>query len=30
MRESMSSEKLADRIRRMVSDLEKSADSGKT
>ncbi|MCF4998040.1 ligase-associated DNA damage response DEXH box helicase [Pseudomonas syringae] len=29
MRESMSSEKLADRIRRMVSDLEKSADTGK-
>jgi len=28
-RESMSSEKLADRIRRMVSDLEKTADSGK-
>ncbi|KAB0484996.1 ATP-dependent helicase Lhr and Lhr-like helicase [Pseudomonas reinekei] len=30
MRESMSSEKLADRIRRMVSDLEKTADTGKT
>jgi ATP-dependent Lhr-like helicase len=30
MRESMSSEKLADRIRRMVSDLEKSAANGKT
>ncbi|VVP06497.1 ligase-associated DNA damage response DEXH box helicase [Pseudomonas fluorescens] len=30
MRESMSSEKLADRIRRMVSDLEKSAATGKT
>jgi ATP-dependent Lhr-like helicase len=30
MRESMSSEKLADRIRRMVSNLEKTADSGKT
>jgi ATP-dependent Lhr-like helicase len=29
-RESMSSEKLADRIRRMVSDLEKSADCGDT
>ncbi|WP_445179528.1 ligase-associated DNA damage response DEXH box helicase [Pseudomonas sp. McL0111] len=29
MRESMSSEKLADRIRRMVGDLEKSADNGK-
>lgn len=29
MRESMSSEKLADRIRRMVSDLEKSAESTK-
>jgi ATP-dependent Lhr-like helicase len=29
MRESMSSEKLADRIRRMVGDLEKSADDGK-
>jgi ATP-dependent Lhr-like helicase len=29
MRESMSSEKLADRIRRMVGDLEKSADKGK-
>lgn len=29
MRESMSSEKLADRIRRMVSDLEKTAESGK-
>ncbi|WP_025110796.1 ligase-associated DNA damage response DEXH box helicase [Pseudomonas sp. H1h] len=28
MRESMSSEKLADRIRRMVGDLEKSADKG--
>ncbi|WP_053155497.1 ligase-associated DNA damage response DEXH box helicase [Pseudomonas sp. P1.8] len=28
MRESMSSEKLADRIRRMVSDLEKTAESG--
>jgi ATP-dependent Lhr-like helicase len=28
MRESMSSEKLADRIRRMVSDLEQSADIG--
>ncbi|MBV6822528.1 ligase-associated DNA damage response DEXH box helicase [Pseudomonas sp. PD9R] len=28
-RESMSSEKLADRIRRMVSDLEKTAESGK-
>jgi ATP-dependent Lhr-like helicase len=30
MRESMSSEKLADRIRRMVGDLEKSADNGKS
>ncbi|MHB2059040.1 ligase-associated DNA damage response DEXH box helicase [Pseudomonas monsensis] len=30
MRESMSSEKLADRIRRMVGDLEKSADKGKS
>ena len=30
MRESMSSEKLADRIRRMVGDLEKSADSDKS
>jgi ATP-dependent Lhr-like helicase len=30
MRESMSSEKLADRIRRMVGDLEKSADKDKT
>ncbi|WP_212625597.1 ligase-associated DNA damage response DEXH box helicase [Pseudomonas sp. PP3] len=30
MRESMSSEKLADRIRRMVSDLEKTADTGKS
>ncbi|MCU0119575.1 ligase-associated DNA damage response DEXH box helicase [Pseudomonas sp. B2M1-30] len=30
MRESMSSEKLADRIRRMVGDLEKSADAGKS
>lgn len=29
MRESMSSEKLADRIRRMVSDLEKTAETGK-
>ncbi|WP_285430257.1 ligase-associated DNA damage response DEXH box helicase [Pseudomonas sp. fls2-241-R2A-110] len=29
MRESMSSEKLADRIRRMVSDLEKTAEAGK-
>jgi ATP-dependent Lhr-like helicase len=29
MRESMSSEKLADRIRRMVSDLEKTAGMGK-
>ncbi|MFJ2693319.1 ligase-associated DNA damage response DEXH box helicase [Pseudomonas sp. NPDC087336] len=29
MRESMSSEKLADRIRRMVSDLEKTATTGK-
>ncbi|MFL1525807.1 ligase-associated DNA damage response DEXH box helicase [Pseudomonas sp. O230] len=29
MRESMSSEKLADRIRRMVGDLEKTAESGK-
>ena len=29
MRESMSSEKLADRIRRMVGDLEQSADKGK-
>jgi ATP-dependent Lhr-like helicase len=29
MRESMSSEKLADRIRRMVSDLEKTAGTGK-
>ncbi|CAI8804478.1 ligase-associated DNA damage response DEXH box helicase [Pseudomonas sp. IT-P218] len=29
MRESMSSEKLADRIRRMVSDLEKTASTGK-
>lgn len=29
MRESMSSEKLADRIRRMVGDLEKSAETGK-
>jgi ATP-dependent Lhr-like helicase len=29
MRESMSSEKLADRIRRMVSDLEKTAKTGK-
>ena len=29
MRESMSSEKLADRIRRMVGDLEKSAEPGK-
>jgi ATP-dependent Lhr-like helicase len=29
MRESMSSEKLADRIRRMVTDLEKSAETGK-
>lgn len=29
MRESMSSEKLADRIRRMVGDLEKTADTGK-
>jgi len=29
MRESMSSEKLADRIRRMVSDLEQTADTGK-
>lgn len=29
MRESMSSEKLADRIRRMVSDLETTADTGK-
>jgi ATP-dependent Lhr-like helicase len=28
MRESMSSEKLADRIRRMVGDLEQSADKG--
>ena len=28
MRESMSSEKLADRIRRMVGDLEKTADKG--
>lgn len=30
MRESMSSEKLADRIRRMVTDLEKTAETGKT
>jgi ATP-dependent Lhr-like helicase len=30
MRESMSSEKLADRIRRMVGDLEKSADKAKS
>ncbi|PYC03991.1 ligase-associated DNA damage response DEXH box helicase [Pseudomonas koreensis] len=30
MRESMSSEKLADRIRRMVGDLEKTADNGKS
>jgi len=30
MRESMSSEKLADRIRRMVGDLEKTAETGKT
>ncbi|WP_285409780.1 ligase-associated DNA damage response DEXH box helicase [Pseudomonas sp. FR229a] len=30
MRESMSSEKLADRIRRMVGDLEKNADNGKS
>ncbi|MGE8187642.1 ligase-associated DNA damage response DEXH box helicase [Pseudomonas sp. NPDC086278] len=30
MRESMSSEKLADRIRRMVTDLEKTAESGKS
>ncbi|VVN24739.1 hypothetical protein PS662_04556 [Pseudomonas fluorescens] len=30
MRESMSSEKLADRIRRMVSDLEKTAETGKS
>ncbi|MHC8325260.1 ligase-associated DNA damage response DEXH box helicase [Pseudomonas sp. LB1P83] len=30
MRESMSSEKLADRIRRMVTDLEKTAATGKT
>ena len=29
MRESMSSEKLADRIRRMVGDLEKTAETGK-
>ncbi|WP_447890058.1 ligase-associated DNA damage response DEXH box helicase [Pseudomonas hormoni] len=29
MRESMSSEKLADRIRRMVSDLENTAETGK-
>ena len=29
MRESMSSEKLADRIRRMVSDLETTAETGK-
>jgi ATP-dependent Lhr-like helicase len=29
MRESMSSEKLADRIKRMVSDLEKTAETGK-
>ncbi|AWM90631.1 ligase-associated DNA damage response DEXH box helicase [Pseudomonas sp. 31-12] len=29
MRESMSSEKLADRIRRMVTDLEKTAETGK-
>ena len=30
MRESMSSEKLADRIRRMVGDLEKTADKGQS
>jgi ATP-dependent Lhr-like helicase len=30
MRESMSSEKLADRIRRMVTDLEKTAETGRT
>jgi ATP-dependent Lhr-like helicase len=30
MRESMSSEKLADRIRRMVTDLEKTAETGKS
>jgi len=30
MRESMSSEKLADRIRRMVGDLEKTADNGRS
>ncbi|WNF56917.1 ligase-associated DNA damage response DEXH box helicase [Pseudomonas sp. SG20052] len=30
MRESISSEKLADRIRRMVTDLEKTAETGKT
>ncbi|MMZ70902.1 hypothetical protein D1872_340850 [compost metagenome] len=30
MRESMSSEKLADRIRRMVGDLENSADKDKS
>ncbi|MHC8342581.1 ligase-associated DNA damage response DEXH box helicase [Pseudomonas sp. RT6P73] len=30
MRESMSSEKLTDRIRRMVTDLEKTAETGKT
>ncbi|MET0774361.1 MAG: ligase-associated DNA damage response DEXH box helicase [Pseudomonas mandelii] len=30
MRESMSSEKLADRIHRMITDLEKTAETGKT
>jgi len=30
MRESMSSEKLADRIKRMVGDLKKTAETGKT